>query len=93
MGTYDPKKVLSDYANGTITVEMAMGHAWQHINKLYDLQTTANVNRYELRGKIDTLAHSLNAVQEKVDRLTALVKKALPGPERNKGGKQQKKQP
>lgn len=90
MGTYDPEKVMADYANGTITVEMAMGHAWQHINKLYELQTTANVNRYQLRGKIDTLEHSLSALQEKVDRLTAQVKKLLP--KREQGDRQQNKE-
>jgi len=55
MGTYDHKQILSDYENGRMTAEMAMGHSLQHIDKLYELQTTANVNRYEMRGKIDTL--------------------------------------
>lgn len=42
MATYDPKQVLVDYANGHITPEMAVGHSLQHINKLYELQATAN---------------------------------------------------
>ncbi len=78
MGTYDHNQVLSDYANGKITVEMAMGHTLQHLDKLYELQTVATVNRYELRGKVDTLKYRVNTLQTKIDRLTALVEKFLP---------------
>ncbi|MCL4300100.1 MAG: hypothetical protein KJ077_30480 [Anaerolineae bacterium] len=78
MGTYDHKQVLSDYANGNITVEMAMGHALQHVDKLYELQTVATMNRYELRGKVDTLENRVSTLQAKLDRLMALVEKFLP---------------
>ena len=93
MGTYDHKQVLSEYANGKITVEMAMGHTLQHIDKLYELQTTANINRYELRGKVDTLANTVNTLQAKIDRLTALVEKFLPKRKGKTSGKPQKDQP
>lgn len=93
MGTYDHKQVLSEYANGKITVEMAMGHTLQHIDKLYELQTTANISRYELRGKVDTLANRVNTLQAAVDRLTALVEKFLPKRKGETSGKQQKDQP
>ncbi len=49
MGTYDHKKVLSDYVNGKMTVEMAMGHSLQHLDKLYESQTAANLSRYGAR--------------------------------------------
>jgi uncharacterized small protein (DUF1192 family) len=75
MSTYDHKQVLTDYANGKMTVEMAMGHSLQHIDHLYELQTTANVNRYELRGKVDTLESRVNTLQTEVARLTALIEK------------------
>lgn len=78
MGTYDHKKILSDYANGKMTVEMAVGHTLQHIDKLYDLQTTANINRYELRGRVDMLDKMVSALQKEVARLAALIEKLLP---------------
>ncbi len=77
MSTYDHKKILSDYANGRMTIEMAMGHTLQHVDKLYDLQTTANVNRYELRGRVDTFEKMATTLQAEVARLTALIEKFL----------------
>ena len=78
MGTYDYKQVISDYANGNITVEMAVGHSLQHIGKLYEGQTTANLSRYELRSKVDTLENMVNTLQTEIARLATLVKKTLP---------------
>ncbi len=78
MGTYNHKQVISDYANGRITAEMAVGHGLQHIDKLYEAQTAANISRYEMRSKVDTLENTVNALQAKVDRLAALVEKFLP---------------
>ncbi len=77
MGTYDHKQILSDYAGGRITVEMALSHTLQHIDKLYELQTNANINRYDLRGKVDTLEHRVTALQTEIARLTALTEKSL----------------
>lgn len=92
MGTYDHKQVLSDYANGRITVEMAMGHTLQHVDKLYELQTTATINRYELRGKLDTLENKVNILQTEVARLVALIEKFLPKPKQKSSGKPPKGQ-
>ncbi len=92
MGTYDYEKVVSDYANGRMNVEMAMGHSLQHIGKLYEAQTATNVSHYKLRGKIDTLEKTVNALQAKVDRLTALIEKFLPKRKR-KSSSQHKGQP
>jgi hypothetical protein len=75
MGTYDHKKVLSDYANGNITAEMAMGHGLQHIGKLYEAQTAANLSRYELRSKVDTLESLMNTLQAEVARLAVLIER------------------
>lgn len=74
MGTYDHKEVLTDYANNRITVEMAVGHSLQHIGKLYDAQTAANLSRYGLRSQLDTLTGQVAALQTKVDQLAALLK-------------------
>jgi hypothetical protein len=93
MGTYDHKQILSDYESGRMTVEMAMGHSLQHIDKLYELQTTANVNRYEMRGKIDTLENRANILQKEVARLAALVEKFLPKRKQKSSDKSQKDQP
>ncbi len=93
MGTYDHKQVLSDYANGNITVEMATGHSLQHIDKLYEAQTAANLSRYELRSKVDVLENTVNTLQAEVTRLTALIEKFRPKHKRKSSGKQQKNQP
>ena len=86
MGTYDHKQVISDYENGKITPEMAIGHSLQHIDKLYEAQTAANLSRYELRSKVDTLESKVNALQKAVDRLTASGEKSLPKRKRNSPG-------
>ena len=74
MATYDPKQVLADYASGKLTPEMAVGHSLQHIEQLYAAQTS---QRQEWRGKTDALEKRVNALQTAVDRLTALMEKAL----------------
>lgn len=93
MSTYDHKQVLSDYANGNMTVEMAMGHSLQHIDNLYELQTTANINRYELRGKVDTLESRVNILQTEVARLTVLVEKSLSKRRQTSSGAAQSNRP
>lgn len=93
MSTYDHKRVLSDYDKGNITAEMAVGHSLQHIGKLYEAQTAANLSRYELRSKVDTLESKVNILQAEVARLTTLVEKYLPGRKQKSSGKQQKDQP
>jgi hypothetical protein len=75
MGTYDHKKILADYASGKMTVEQVMGHILQHIDKLYELQTTANVNRYKLRGRLDNLDKTVSMLQSEITRLTSLIEK------------------
>lgn len=69
MSTYDLDKVLSDYAHGHITVEMAMGHSLQHIGKLY-------VEQAAMRTEIDVLKKQVNFAQLTVDQLKALIDKA-----------------
>ena len=77
MGTYDHKQVLLDYANGNITAEMAVGHSLQHVGKLYEAQTAANLSRYELRSKVDTLESVVNTLQTEVARLAVLIEQGL----------------
>jgi len=88
MGTYDHKQLLLDYANGHITAEMAVGHSLQHIGKLYETQTAANLSRYELRSKVDTLQNTVNILQAEVVHLTALVDEFLCERKRKSSGKQ-----
>jgi len=87
MGTYDHKQVITDYESGKLTPEMAIGHSLQHIDKLYEAQTAANLSRFELRSKVDTLETKVNALQKTIDRLTTLVEKFLPKRKRNSPGK------
>lgn len=93
MGTYDHKQILLDYANSRMTVEMAMGHTLQHIDKLYDLQTTANINRYELRGRVDTLDKTVSTLQAEITRLVALIEKLLPTQKQITSAKSEQDQP
>ncbi len=93
MGTYDHRQILSDYERGRMTVEMAMGHSLQHIDKLYELQTTANINRYELRGKLDALENRVTTLQAEVARLIAFAEKLLPKRKQKSSDKSQKDQP
>jgi len=76
MSTYDFDKVLSDYANGRITVEMAMGHSLQHIAKLYEALST-NITRSPEQTKVNALEKRVNTHQTAIDRLTAFMEKAL----------------
>jgi hypothetical protein len=93
MGTYDHKQVLLDYANGNITAEMAVGHSLQHIGKLYEAQTVANLSRYELRSKVDTLESMVNTLQTEIARLTVLIEQTLPRRKTKSSGKSQADRP
>ena len=73
MATYDHKQVLTDYAHGKITPEMAVGHSLQHIGKLYAAQNAA---RTEWRAEIDALKKQVGLMQSMVNRLHAVIEKA-----------------
>ncbi len=77
MGTYDHKKVLLDYANGNITSEMALGHGLQHIDKLYEALTVANLSWYELRSKVDTLEDMVSTLQTEISHMTIFIEQSL----------------
>lgn len=70
MATYDHKQVLTDYANGRITPEMAVGHGLQHLDHLYAAQAAL---RTEWRAEVDALKQQLTTVQTTVDRLQAII--------------------
>lgn len=80
MSTYDPKQVLTDYASGKLTPEMAVGHSLQHIDKLYD---ALKANRQEWQAKFDLLEKRANTLQAAIDRLTAFMEKFLRKQKRN----------
>ena len=69
--------MLLDYANGNITAEMAVGHSLQHIGKLYEAQTAANLSRYDLLSKVDTLEIMVDTLHTEIARLNVLVEQAL----------------
>jgi len=83
MATYDPKQVLTDYASGKITPEMAVGHSLQHIDKLYE---AVKANRSEWQTQTNALDKRVNGLQAAVDRLNAFMEKALRKPRRNTAG-------
>ena len=67
MATYDQKQVLADYAHGRITPEMAVGHSLQHINLLYEAQTSANAERSALRLELNQLQAAFHRLQQAVE--------------------------
>ena len=73
MGTYVYEKIVTEYTNDRMAVEMATGHSLQHIGKLYEAQNAANISRYKLQGKVDGLEYVVNTLQKEVTRLTALA--------------------
>jgi hypothetical protein len=70
MATYDHKQVLTDYATGRITPEMAVGHGLQHVDHLYAAQATL---RTDWRAELHALKQQLTTVQTTVDRLQAII--------------------
>jgi hypothetical protein len=83
MSTYDCKQVLSDYATGKITPEMAVGHSLQHIVKLYEAYATATTDRRAEQAKIDVLEKRVHTQQAAIDRLLAFMEKVLAKSKRN----------
>ncbi len=67
MGTYDHQKILTDWSNGTLTADMAIGHSLQHIAQLYELLAQA---RKSTSDKVNHLENKVNALQVQLDRLT-----------------------
>ena len=83
MATYDPKQVLTDYASGQITPEVAVGHSLQHIDKLYE---TVKASRSEWQAQTNALDKRVTGLQAAVDHLNALMEKVLRKPKRNTAG-------
>ncbi len=71
MGTYSPKKIITDWSNGTLTPEMAMGQALQHIAELYERQATADNERRKLQAQVSQLENKLKTTQAILDRLVS----------------------
>ena len=69
MSTYDPKRVLSDWSNGTLTADMAIGHGLQHITELYKELAEANTARRKLQDKVNHLENAVKTLQTQLDRL------------------------
>ncbi|MFN8490897.1 MAG: hypothetical protein U0350_25110 [Caldilineaceae bacterium] len=55
MSTYEFDKILTEYANERMSVEMTMGHALQHIDKLYAQITILTQALQSLRADVDSL--------------------------------------
>ncbi|MFN8496213.1 MAG: hypothetical protein U0350_51960 [Caldilineaceae bacterium] len=86
MSTYEYPKVMSDYENGRMDMQMAFGHVMQHIGKLYEGQAVANASRYELQAKVEAQEKRAQALQVAVDRLTALMEKLVTKRKQNSPG-------
>ncbi len=68
MSTYDYEKILSDYANDRMSVEMTLGHALQHIGKLYAAQSAS---QRDLQEKLATLTETSKHLRADIERLIA----------------------
>ena len=77
MATYDHKQVLTDYASGKITPEMAVGHSLQHIGKLYEAQSMRDTDRRTEQIRLEALEKRVHSQQAALDRLTAFMEKVL----------------
>ena len=66
MSTYDYAKVMMDYANERMSVEMAMGHTLQHIGQLYTADTNAAAQQRELRAEINSLTEAVNTLRNEL---------------------------
>jgi hypothetical protein len=74
---YPLKQIMTEYANGRMTPEMALGHTLrvQHLEQLYEAQTAANLSHYELRSQVDTLDSRVSLLQTALAALKAVVEK------------------
>jgi len=68
MSTYDFDKILSDYDHGRMSVEMTLGHALQHIGKLYTNNVALSASQ---RQQTASLTESLQQLRADVDSLIA----------------------
>jgi len=66
MSTYDYAKIMADYANERMSVEMAMGHALQHIGRLYSADNSATIQQRELRAEINNLTETLKTLHNEL---------------------------
>ena len=55
MSTYKFDKILTEYANERMSVEMTLGHALQHIGKLYAQLNSLTQALHSLRADVDSL--------------------------------------
>ncbi len=72
MGTYNCKRILEEWSNGTLTPEMAIGHALQHIAELYERQELTNIEQRKLQAQVNHLANKFATVQATLDRFLKL---------------------
>jgi len=66
MSTYEVEKVISEYANDRMPVEMAMGHSLQHIGKLYAAQTTCTTAQRALNEQVNQLTTEVKTLHSAV---------------------------
>ncbi len=69
MGTYNHKRILEDWSNGTLTAYMAIGHALQHITELYEQHALANIEQRKLQAQVNHLANKFATTQATLDRI------------------------
>lgn len=69
MGTYDHKKLLTDWGNGTLTNDMAIGHTLQHIGLLYEAQEQAAQRRHAMQQDMEALKAALTKLKQENEAL------------------------
>jgi hypothetical protein len=66
MSTYEVEKVITEYANDRMPVEMAMGHSLQHIGKLYAAQTICTTTQRALNEQVNQLTTAVKTLHSAV---------------------------
>ncbi len=84
MGTYNHKRVLTDWETGQLTPEMAIGHALQHLGELYTVLATVNTTQRKLQEQLTHLENSTQTIQAEFDRLVISLNRESPA-KRKKG--------
>ena len=75
MGTYTPEKLLKEYGNDRMNVEMAVGHALQHIDLLDKAKTEASKNHQVLQNKVQQLETDNKQLRQKTTKIDLLENK------------------
>jgi hypothetical protein len=74
MATYPIDKIITEYGNERMTVEMTTGHCLQHLKLLHETDHEANRQRHLILKALEENKNSLRNLRADVDALIAHTK-------------------